>query len=72
VVFGLKPGEMSGVIDTGDSFCIARVNGREDSRLVGFGEVKVRLKTDLEKQKKDELRASLEQRLRKTARIEEL
>jgi peptidyl-prolyl cis-trans isomerase C len=72
VVFAMKPGEVSGIIDAGDSFCIARVNGREDSHLVGFNEVKPQLKQDLEKQKKDELRAALDQRLRKTAKIEEL
>jgi peptidyl-prolyl cis-trans isomerase C len=72
VVFAMKAGEVSGIIDSGDSFCIARVNGREDSHPVGFNEVKVRLKQDLEKQKKDELRATFDQRLRKTARIEEL
>jgi parvulin-like peptidyl-prolyl isomerase len=72
VVFTMKAGEVSGIIDAGDSFCIARVNGREESHLVGFSEVKLRLKQDLEKQRKDELRAAFDQRLRKTARIEEL
>jgi len=72
VVFTMKPGAVSGIIDAGDSFCIARVNGREDSHLVGFTEVKPQLKQDLEKQKKDELRAALDKRLRKTAKIEEL
>jgi parvulin-like peptidyl-prolyl isomerase len=72
VVFTMKPGEISGIIDTGDSFCIARVDGRENSHLVSFDEVKPRLKQDLEKQRADELRASLEKRLRSNARIEEL
>ena len=72
VVFTMKAGEISGVIDTGDSFCIARVNGREDSHLVAFDEVKPRLKQDLQKQRADELRASLEKKLRASAKIEEL
>jgi parvulin-like peptidyl-prolyl isomerase len=72
LVFNMKPGEISDIIDSGDSFCIARVNGREDSHLIGFSEVKPRLKQDLEKQKKDELRAAFDKRLRKTAKIEEL
>jgi peptidyl-prolyl cis-trans isomerase C len=72
VVFTMKPGEISGIIDSGDSFVIARVNGREDSHLVGFNEVKPRLKQDLEKQKKDELRSAFDKRLRKNAKIEEL
>ncbi len=72
VAFTMKPGEVSGIIDAGDSFVIVRLNGREDSHLVGFSEVKPQLKQDLEKQKKDELRAAFDQRLRKTAKIEEL
>jgi parvulin-like peptidyl-prolyl isomerase len=72
IVFTLKPGQMTEIIDTGDSFCIARVNGREDSHLVKFDEVKPRLKQELEKQKANQLRASLEKRLRTNAKIEEL
>ncbi len=72
VVFTLKPGEISGIIDTEDSFCIARVNGREDVHLVKFEEVKPRLKKELEAQKADELRAGVEKRLRTGAKIEEL
>lgn len=72
IVFGMKVDEVSGVIDTGDSFCIVRLNGREDSHLVAFAEVKPQLKQDLEKQKRDELRAAFDKRLRAGARIEEL
>jgi parvulin-like peptidyl-prolyl isomerase len=72
VVFSMTVGELSDVIDTGDSFCIARVNGHEDSRLVPFDEVKPQLKKDLQQQKKDELRAALDKRLRANAKIEEL
>jgi parvulin-like peptidyl-prolyl isomerase len=72
IVFTMKADQVSDIIDAGDSFCIARVNGREDSHLVSFAEVKARLRQDLEKQKKDELRAAFDQRLRTTAKIEEL
>jgi len=72
VAFQMKPGEVSDIVDAGDSFCIVRVNGREGAHLVSFGEVKSQLKRDLEKQKKDELRAVLDKRLRKSAKIEEL
>jgi parvulin-like peptidyl-prolyl isomerase len=72
VVFTMKPGAVSEIIDAGDSFCIVRVNGREDSRLVTFKEVMPRLKADLEKEKKDELRAAFDKRLRAHAKIEEL
>ena len=72
VVFSMKVGQVSDIIDAGDSFCIARVNGREESHIVSFAEIKPRLKQDLETQKKDELRAAFDKRLRTTAKIEEL
>lgn len=72
VVFNMKPGQISDVIDTGDSFCIVRVNGIEASHLVSFDEVKLQLKKDLEEHKKEELRHAFEARLRKNASIQEL
>ena len=72
IAFGMKVGEVSGVIDTGDSFCIVRLNGREDTRLVSFTDVKPQLKKDLEQQKRDQLREAFDKRLRTGARIEEL
>lgn len=72
VVFAMKAGQVSDLIDTGDSFCIARVNGIEPSHLVPFDEIKSQLKKDLEEQNKDKQRLALETRLRKNAKIEEL
>jgi len=72
VVFTMERDQMSGIIDTGDSFCIARVNGREAAHLVKFDEVKTKVKEEMERRKADELRASLETRLRVNAKIEEL
>jgi peptidyl-prolyl cis-trans isomerase C len=72
VVFKMKAGRVSDVIDTGDSFCIVRVNGIEPSHIVPFDEIKAELKKDLEQQKADELRASYEARLRRNASIQEL
>ena len=72
VVFTLKAGQITGVIDTGDSFCIARVNGVEPGHLVPFDQMKPQLKKDLEQQKAEELRASYDARLRKNASIEVL
>lgn len=72
VVFSMKKDQISGIIDTGDSFCIVRVNGIEPSHLVPFDEVKTQLKKDLEEQKKDEQRQAFEARLRKNASIQEL
>jgi parvulin-like peptidyl-prolyl isomerase len=72
VAFTMKAGEISEIIDTDDSFCITRVNGREDSHLVPFEQVKGQLKKDLESQKAQELRVALDKKLRAGAKIEEL
>lgn len=72
VVFAMKAGQISDIIDTGDSFCIARVNEKEDSHLVPLDQVKAQLKKDLESQKAQELRTALDKKLRIGAKIEEL
>jgi len=70
--FALQANQVSDIIDTGDSFCIARINGREDAHLVKFEEVKGQLKKDTEEDRAKQLRASLEKLLRANAKIEEL
>lgn len=71
-VFSMKVGEVSDLIRTENSWCIARLNAREESRLVPFDEIRPKLKKDLETQKAEALRAALETRLRKDAKVEEL
>ena len=72
VAFSMKVGAVSDPIDTGDSFCIVRLNAREDAKLVPFEEVRAKLAKDLPAQKSEELRKKLDARLRKNAEIEEL
>jgi parvulin-like peptidyl-prolyl isomerase len=71
-VFTMPAGQISGIIDTGDSFCIARVNEREAAHLVKYSEVKSKVKQEMEQRKAEELRASLEKKMRTNAKIEEL
>jgi hypothetical protein len=49
-----------------------RLNEHTPAGTRPFAEVKVQLMTDLQKQKNERLRADLNRRLRKTAKIEEL
>ncbi len=72
VVFAMQAGQVSDIIETENSFCIARVNAREESKLISFEEVRGRLKKDLETEKADTLKKAMEARLRKNAKIEEL
>ena len=71
-VFSMKVGEVSDLIDTGDSLCIARVNAREETKLVPFEEVQPTLKSQLETEKQQVVQKALESRLRKSAHIEQL
>jgi parvulin-like peptidyl-prolyl isomerase len=71
-VFSMKAGEVSEVIDTGDSLCIARVNAREETKLVPFEEVRPTLKSQLETEKQQVVQKAFESRLRKSAHIEQL
>lgn len=72
VVFAMQVGQVSDIIQTENSYCIARVNAREDSKLVPLEQVRAKLKKDMETDRADELRKALEARLRKNAKVEEL
>lgn len=72
VVFGMKAGEVTGIIETENSYCIARVNTVEPARQVAFAEAQAQLKKDMQKDKADDLKKSLEARLRQHAKIETL
>jgi parvulin-like peptidyl-prolyl isomerase len=71
VVFKMKAGSVSGLIETENSYCIARVNAIEPARLVPYAEVRAQLKKDLEAERASKLHDDLEARLRKTAKVEE-
>jgi peptidyl-prolyl cis-trans isomerase SurA len=72
VVFAMKVNEIGDIIDTGDSFCIARVYRHEDAKLIPFEQVRKDLTRQVRQQKTDALRGTLDARLRKGAKIEEL
>jgi parvulin-like peptidyl-prolyl isomerase len=71
-VFSMQPGQVSDIIETENSFCIARVNTRETPKLIPYEKIRLRLKKDMESDRADQLRKSLEARLRKNSKIEEL
>jgi peptidyl-prolyl cis-trans isomerase C len=72
IAFGMKQGDVSGIIRAENSFCIVRVNANETARHVPFEDVKAQIRKTLEAQRVDQLRGALNRRLRKTARVEEL
>jgi len=69
----MKPGEMSGLIDIGNSaYTIVRLNEHIPAGKRTFDQVKDSVREYLKKQKAEELRSSLDKRLRKNAKVEEL
>jgi parvulin-like peptidyl-prolyl isomerase len=72
LAFKMKPDEVSDLIRTENSWCIVRVNGRQDTRQASYEQVKDSLKKELQASRIESLRQALHQQLRKTAKIEEL
>jgi parvulin-like peptidyl-prolyl isomerase len=68
----MKPGEVSDLIQLGPAYTLFRLNAHVPAGTTPFAQVKAKLKTDLEKTKAEQLRAALNQKLRKTAKIEVL
>ena len=68
----MKPGEVSRLIQLGNAYTIFRLVERAPAGRTPFAAVKAKLQSDLQKQKLMELRAALNQRLRKNAKVEVL
>lgn len=68
----LQPGQMSGLIEVEPAFTIIRLNAHNPERMQKFAEVKDALRQELQRNKIDSLRARLDARLRKTAKVEEM
>jgi peptidyl-prolyl cis-trans isomerase SurA len=68
----MKPGQVSDLIQLGPAYTLFRLNAHTPAGIAPFAEVKVKLMSDLQKKKTEELRASLDKKLRKTAKIEVL
>ncbi len=68
----MKPGQVSDLIQLGPAYTLFRLNAHVPAGIAPFAEVKAKLMIDLQKQKTEQLRGSLNQKLRKTAKIEVL
>jgi parvulin-like peptidyl-prolyl isomerase len=66
----MKPGQISDLIQLGAAYTLFRLNARVPAGIAPFPEVKAKLISDMQKSKTDQLRAQLNKRLQKTARIE--
>lgn len=68
----MKPGQVSDLIQLGPAYTIFRLNAHVPAGVAPFAEVKTKLISDMQKSKTDQLRAELDKKLRKTAKIEVL
>jgi hypothetical protein len=68
----MKPGEVSNLIQLGNAYTIFRLVEHASAGRTSFEAVRAELQSDLQKQKRAELRAALNQKLRKDAKIEVL
>jgi peptidyl-prolyl cis-trans isomerase SurA len=68
----MKAGQVSDLIQLGPAYTIFRLNAHTSAGITPFAEVKAKLMTDMQKEKTEQLRAALDKKLRKTAKIEVL
>jgi parvulin-like peptidyl-prolyl isomerase len=68
----MKPGQVSDVIQIEQAYTIIRLNEHTLAKKQTFEEVKSSLRTEMKKDKYEKLRASLDKRLRATAKVEVL
>ena len=66
----MKPGQVSEVIQLGHAYVVFRLNAHTPAGKTPFTVAKSKLQSDLQKQKTMEIRAALNQKLRKDAKIE--
>ena len=68
----MKPGQVSDLIQLGPAYTLFRLNAHTPAGIAPFAAVKAKLMTDLRKSKTEQLRSALNQKLRKTAKVEAL
>jgi|HubBroStandDraft_6_1064221.scaffolds.fasta_scaffold01006_9 parvulin-like peptidyl-prolyl isomerase len=71
-LLAIKDGEITGIIQVEQALTIVRLNQHIPAGKAKFADVKDTLQKELQKQKLNSVRAALDQRLRKTSKVEEL
>lgn len=66
----LKPGQVSDLIQLGSAYTVLRLVEHSPAGKTPFAEAKAKLQSDLRKQKTQQVRAALGEKLRKSAKIE--
>lgn len=71
-IANMKTGDISGLIQLDQAYCIVRLNGHAAAGQRKFDEVKDTLRAQLEKDKTEQLRSALRKRLQAGAKVEVL
>ena len=71
-LLSMKPGQISDVIQVEQAYTIIRLNAHTLAKEQPFEDVRSELRTDLQKNKYEHLRAALDKRLRENAKVEVL
>jgi len=72
VAEAMKPGEVSDLLQLGPFYTCFRLDAHTPAGKFSFDKVKERLVQDLQKEKYEKLRSSLDKRLRQNAKVQEL
>jgi hypothetical protein len=67
----MKAGDVSNVVQVGTIFTILRLNAHAPAGKQKFEDVRVKLTSDLQQRKTNQVRAAFDQKLRQSARVEE-
>lgn len=68
----MKPGQVSEMIRVGNNYTFFRLNAHVHAGKTSLDQVKDKLRSDLEKEKYNQVRSDLNRKLRKTAKVEVL
>jgi parvulin-like peptidyl-prolyl isomerase len=68
----MQPGQVSDLIQLGTFYTFFRLNAHTPAGKLTFEQVKDRLRTSMEKERYERLRAGLDKKLRQTAKVQEL
>jgi peptidyl-prolyl cis-trans isomerase SurA len=68
----MQPGQVSSLIAMGDAYTIFRLNAHTPAGKLKYADVEKQLVVELQKTRSDQLRATLDKKLRKGAKVEEL
>lgn len=68
----MKAGDVSELIQLGDAYTIIRLDSRTPAGITPFSEIQSKLQSEMQKEKTQQIRSALNQKLRQNAKIETL